>query len=307
MCCWSEAWSREVTSAGAWLHSPFPAMSIPPWMIEIQFKHPKKKVARYIAKESYTLYKIPFPFGWKVISRFIQVYIPSTPLWCPISWNGNPQGCGCDIHPGVDLTGRGYNHIGQMHQNDQIWMKQVFDILCNYLALLLVNEYQPLLCQVYLCNLNISEKTDCEIELSEKTLKYQHCSIYILHADSTIHTLAITCFSIVRNLKYYYSEKFSQLQQIHVHIYIYMCIFKYMYIYIYTRIFIYHIYIIYTYIFIYTNTSMYTYTFITKRSKKTARCANEPWREGDLESRVPSRGKSGDKSRYPKVKHQKDV
>ena len=143
-----------------------------------------------------------------------------------------------------------------------------------------MNEYQPLLCQVYLCNLNISEKTDREIELSEKTLKYQHWSIYRLHVDSTIHTLTITCFLIVHNLKYYYSEKFSQLQQIHVYISTYIYVYIQIYMYIYTHIHISYI-CTYSYVYIY----IYTYVYIRVRirilllqnaQKKTSRCANEP-------------------------------
>ena len=146
-----------------------------------------------------------------------------------------------------------------------------------------MNEYQPLLCQVYLCNLNISEKTDREIELSEKTLKYQHWSIYRLHVDSTIHTLTITCFLIVHNLKYYYSEKFSQLQQIHVYISTYIYVYIQIYMYIYTHIHISYICTysyVYIYIYVRIYTSTYTYTSITKRPKKNVQVCQRAMTRG---------------------------
>lgn len=174
-------------------------------------------------------------------------------------------------------------------------MKQVCDILwlSNYLASLLVNEYQPLLCQVYLCNLNISEKTDRRIELSEKNLEVP--ALFYLYTsrwldDTYTHYcmfLKSTWFKILL-----FRKILSAPTDTCMYIYIYISIFKYISIYI--HIFIYHIYI-YMYVRIYMCIYIYEYvhvnTSITKRPKKTARCANEPWREGDLESQnVPSRG-----------------
>lgn len=129
-----------------------------------------------------------------------------------------------------------------------------------------MNEYQPLLCQVYLCNLNISEKTDRKIELSEKTLKYQHCSIYILRVDSTIHTLTITCFVIVHNLKYYYI--FRKILSAPTDTYIYM------YIYIYT-----YSYIMYIFIYIYISKYVYVY-FYSKTPQKNGQVCQRAMTRG---------------------------
>ena len=83
------------------------------------------------------------------------------------------------VHPGVDLTGGGYNHIGQMHETGMWYLMTV------ELSSLLVNEYQPLLCQVYLCNLNIPEKTDRQIELSEKNLEVP--ALFYLYTSCWLH------------------------------------------------------------------------------------------------------------------------
>lgn len=169
-------------------------------------------------------------------------------------------------------------------------MKQVCDILwlSNYLASLLVNEYQPLLCQVYLCNLNISEKTDRRIELSEKNLEVP--ALFYLYTsrwldDTYTHYcmfLKSTWFKILL-----FRKILSAPTDTCMYIYIYISIFKYISIYI--HIFIYHIYIhvrtyIYVYIYIWICTCKYFYY-------KT------PQKNGQVCQRAMTRGGPGEPKR----------